>query len=105
MQIISAVEPILWFWYLEHQLVWCRSLDMLQKCRHVDDFKRHKKISEGSYGIVYRGEDLKTHKVVALKKVHFHTSFSAVTPFQDCHLICGGSWIVEVKSDMRDNLN
>ena len=42
---------------------------MLQECRSVMLFKRHKKISEGSYGIVYRGEELSTGHVVALKKV------------------------------------
>lgn len=42
---------------------------MLQECRSVMLFRRHKKISEGSYGIVYRGEELSTGHVVALKKV------------------------------------
>ena len=46
-----------------------RCLDMLQECRSVMLFKRHKKISEGSYGIVYRGEEVSTGHVVALKKV------------------------------------
>ena len=42
---------------------------MLQECRSVTLFKRHAKISEGSYGVVYRGEEVSTGQVVALKKV------------------------------------
>ena len=49
---------------------------MLQKCRDVRNYKRHKKISEGSYGIVFRGEDKVSHKVVALKKVSLSTPYA-----------------------------
>uniref|UniRef100_A0A0C9RYV4 cyclin-dependent kinase n=1 Tax=Wollemia nobilis TaxID=56998 RepID=A0A0C9RYV4_9CONI len=46
-----------------------RRIDMLQGCRSVDEFERLNKISEGTYGIVYRARDKKTGEIVALKKV------------------------------------
>ena len=38
-------------------------------CRSVDCFKKLNRIDEGTYGIVYRAEDLKTGEIVALKKL------------------------------------
>lgn len=46
-----------------------RSMNMLQGCRSVFDFERLNKISEGTYGIVYRARDKKSGEIVALKKV------------------------------------
>lgn len=46
-----------------------RSMNMLQGCRSVFEFERLNKISEGTYGIVYRARDKKTGEIVALKKV------------------------------------
>lgn len=46
-----------------------RRVNMLQGCRNVDEFERLNKISEGTYGVVYRAMDKKTGEIVALKKV------------------------------------
>jgi cell division cycle 2-like protein len=46
-----------------------RNFNMLNSCRSVSEFEKLNKISEGSYGIVYRARDKKTDEIVALKKV------------------------------------
>ncbi|XP_022738343.1 cyclin-dependent kinase G-2-like isoform X2 [Durio zibethinus] len=45
-----------------------RSVNMLLGCRSVFEYERLNKISEGTYGIVYRAKD-KMGEIVALKKV------------------------------------
>ncbi|KAK9812599.1 hypothetical protein WJX72_000301 [[Myrmecia] bisecta] len=42
---------------------------MLQSCRSVDEFERIYRISEGTYGVVYRAKDRKSGKICALKKI------------------------------------
>ncbi len=42
---------------------------MLQECRSVKLFERLNKISEGTYGVVYRAQEKETKRIVALKKV------------------------------------
>ncbi len=42
---------------------------MLQECRSVELFERLNKISEGTYGVVYRAQEKETQRIVALKKV------------------------------------
>ncbi|KAM7272734.1 hypothetical protein ACFE04_027397 [Oxalis oulophora] len=51
-----------------------RNLNMLDGCRSVSEFEKLNKISEGSYGIVYRARDKKTDEIVALKKVKMNMS-------------------------------
>ncbi|XWS37135.1 hypothetical protein CRYUN_Cryun19dG0017500 [Craigia yunnanensis] len=46
-----------------------RSMNMLLGCRNVFEYEKLNKISEGTYGIVYRAKDKKTGEIVALKKV------------------------------------
>ncbi|KAL7147377.1 hypothetical protein ABFS83_06G103700 [Erythranthe nasuta] len=46
-----------------------KSVDMLQGCRSVYEFKSLGKIDEGTYGIVHKAKDNKTGETVALKKV------------------------------------
>ena len=46
-----------------------RGLNMLLGCRSVFEYEKLNKISEGTYGIVYRAKDKKTGEIVALKKV------------------------------------
>ncbi|GMI95192.1 CYCLIN-DEPENDENT KINASE G2 [Hibiscus trionum] len=46
-----------------------RGMNMLVGCRSVYEYERLNKISEGTYGIVYRAKDKKTGEIVALKKV------------------------------------
>ena len=38
-------------------------------CRSVDSFKKLNRIDEGTYGIVYRAQDIETGEIVALKKL------------------------------------
>ncbi|GMJ00094.1 CYCLIN-DEPENDENT KINASE G2 [Hibiscus trionum] len=44
-------------------------MNMLLGCRSVFEYEKLNKISEGTYGIVYRAKDKKTGEIVALKKV------------------------------------
>ena len=44
-------------------------LPALQGCRSVDEFKHMNKIDEGTYGVVYRAQDLRTNEIVALKRL------------------------------------
>ncbi|XVF54649.1 hypothetical protein PTKIN_Ptkin05aG0198200 [Pterospermum kingtungense] len=46
-----------------------RSMNMLLGCRSVFEYEKLNKISEGTYGIVYKARDKKTGEIVALKKV------------------------------------
>ncbi|KAK8617068.1 hypothetical protein V6N13_117036 [Hibiscus sabdariffa] len=46
-----------------------RGMNMLLGCRSVYEYERLNKISEGTYGIVFRAKDKKTGEIVALKKV------------------------------------
>uniref|UniRef100_A0A061R3Y5 Cell division cycle 2-like n=1 Tax=Tetraselmis sp. GSL018 TaxID=582737 RepID=A0A061R3Y5_9CHLO len=46
-----------------------RELDMLQECRSVFLYEKIRKISEGTYGIVYKARDMKREEFVALKRV------------------------------------
>ncbi|KAF6027915.1 CDK11A [Bugula neritina] len=41
----------------------------LQGCRSVDDFRHLNRIEEGTYGVVFRAEDLKQKEIVALKRL------------------------------------
>ncbi|GAB2289409.1 hypothetical protein Dimus_023718 [Dionaea muscipula] len=43
--------------------------NMLQECRNVFEYEKLGKISEGSYGVVYKARDKKTGEIVALKKM------------------------------------
>ncbi|KAA3460591.1 cyclin-dependent kinase G-2-like [Gossypium australe] len=44
-------------------------MNMLHGCRSVFEYEKLNKISEGTYGIVYRAKDKMTGEIVALKKV------------------------------------
>ncbi|XVF49674.1 hypothetical protein PTKIN_Ptkin04bG0031900 [Pterospermum kingtungense] len=46
-----------------------RGMNMLLGCRSVFEYEKLNKISEGTYGIVYKARDKKTGEIVALKKV------------------------------------
>lgn len=42
---------------------------MLAECRSVDLFEKIDRISEGTYGVVYKARDKETGKIVALKRI------------------------------------
>ena len=44
-------------------------LSSVQGCRNVEEYDILKKISEGSYGVVYQAKDKKTNEIVALKRL------------------------------------
>ncbi|OMO84005.1 hypothetical protein CCACVL1_11044 [Corchorus capsularis] len=46
-----------------------RGMNMLLGCRSVFEYEKLNKISEGTYGVVFRARDKKTGEIVALKKV------------------------------------
>lgn len=54
---------------LTNKLVAFPQSDALGACRSVSEFKKLNRIGEGTYGIVYRARDVKSDKIVALKKI------------------------------------
>ncbi|PSC74284.1 cyclin-dependent kinase G-2-like isoform X1 [Micractinium conductrix] len=46
-----------------------RAVSMLSECRSVDTYEKLNRISEGTYGVVYRARDRDTGEICALKKV------------------------------------
>ncbi|VDN01178.1 unnamed protein product [Thelazia callipaeda] len=42
------------------------------ECRSINDFRKLNLIGEGTYGIVYRGQDKKSGEIIALKKVRMN---------------------------------
>lgn len=48
---------------------------MLQECRSVEEFERLNRISEGTYGVVYRAREKCSGRIVALKKVLARAQF------------------------------
>lgn len=52
-------------------LLTSRSARSLSPARKVDNYKKLNLIEEGSYGIVYRAEEIATGDIVALKKIKF----------------------------------
>ncbi|KAL4854151.1 Cyclin-dependent kinase G-2 [Chlorella vulgaris] len=46
-----------------------RCVSMLEECRSVDCYEKLNRISEGTYGVVYRARDRETGEICALKKV------------------------------------
>eukprot|EP00117_Sycon_ciliatum_P038897 scpid46869/ scgid28828/ Cyclin-dependent kinase 11B; Cell division cycle 2-like protein kinase 1; Cell division protein kinase 11B; Galactosyltransferase-associated protein kinase p58/GTA; PITSLRE serine/threonine-protein kinase CDC2L1; p58 CLK-1 len=44
-------------------------LPALEGCRNVDEFEYLNRIEEGTYGVVFRGKEKKTGRIVALKKL------------------------------------
>ena len=51
------------------QRLFKRKVSMMQPCRDVDRYEKLNRISEGTYGVVYRGRDLETSTVCALKRL------------------------------------
>ncbi|KAL4517200.1 hypothetical protein Ndes2437B_g06807 [Nannochloris sp. 'desiccata'] len=46
-----------------------RQVSMLNECRSVEHYEKLNRISEGTYGVVYRARDRETGQICALKKV------------------------------------
>lgn len=46
-----------------------RYINMLEECRRVEEFERLNRISEGTYGVVYRAREKKSGNICALKRV------------------------------------
>ncbi|PRP80674.1 cyclin-dependent kinase 11B-like [Planoprotostelium fungivorum] len=44
-------------------------LGLLSGCRSVNNYKRLNRVQEGTYGVVFRAQDIVTKEIVALKKV------------------------------------
>ncbi|ORX90494.1 Pkinase-domain-containing protein [Basidiobolus meristosporus CBS 931.73] len=61
----------------------------LASCRHVDNFEKLNKISEGSYGVVYRARDRDTGEIVALKRLKLdkETNGFPVTSLRELHTL------------------
>ncbi|KAI7740382.1 hypothetical protein M8C21_012729 [Ambrosia artemisiifolia] len=53
----------------EYETSRCARSGIWPGCRHVTEYERLGKISEGTYGVVHKARDKKTGEVVALKKV------------------------------------
>lgn len=78
-------------------------------CRNVFEYERLGKISEGTYGVVYKARDKKTGDIVALKKVKMGKEREGfpVTALREINIL--GSLqhpsIVEVKEVVMDDFN
>lgn len=51
------------------QQLFKRKMSMMQSCRDVDRYEKLNRISEGTYGVVYRGRDICTSTICALKRL------------------------------------
>jgi serine/threonine protein kinase len=61
---------------------------MLQECRSVEEFERLNRISEGTYGVVYRAREKSTGRIVALKKVRLQSAISATSDWRYLQWVC-----------------
>jgi cell division cycle 2-like protein len=43
--------------------------NFLSSCRSVECFEKLMKISEGTFGVVYKARDIETDEIVALKRL------------------------------------
>jgi cell division cycle 2-like protein len=79
----------------------------IKKCRHITNFKKINRISEGAYGIVYKGEDLNTGEIVALKrlKLEKETQGFPITSLREIHalLLLDHPHIVNIKEIVIGN--
>lgn len=55
---------------------------LLQGCRSVyDTYERLERISEGTYGVVWKARDFATNEIVALKQIKFHATTSEASSY------------------------
>jgi cell division cycle 2-like len=55
---------------------------LLQGCRSVyDTYERIARVSEGTYGIVWKAKDMATNEIVALKQIKFDDTFTTKVGF------------------------
>ena len=54
---------------LSHAQPFKRGVSMMRECRCVDRYEKLNRISEGTYGVVYRGKDKETGTICALKRL------------------------------------
>lgn len=50
------------------------SQDSILPCRSVNNYRKIARLSEGSYGVVYKAENIETGEIVALKRVGYYIS-------------------------------
>ena len=60
--------------------------EVLGACRSVSDFEKLNRVGEGTYGIVYRARDMKSDKIVALKKIRMEREKEGVC--LHAHYVC-----------------
>ncbi|EUR78682.1 CMGC/CDK protein kinase [Plasmodium falciparum 7G8] len=64
---------------------------ILNGCRNVKNYKKLNKISEGTYGAVYRAQNKRTKKIVALKKLKnfssMHNEGFAMTSLREINIL------------------
>lgn len=76
-------------------------MTLLSRCRSVENFKKIHKIEEGTYGVVFKAQDLQTGETVALKmlKLENENEGFPVTSLREIYtlLLCRHENIVNVK--------
>ncbi|XP_071709927.1 uncharacterized protein [Rutidosis leptorrhynchoides] len=87
----------------------CSGFDMMPSCRNVFEYERLGKISEGTYGVVYKARDKKTGEIVALKKVKLGKDsegfpITALREINTLSLLQHPS-VVEIKEVVMDDFN
>lgn len=87
----------------------CTGFGMMPSCRNVFEYERLGKISEGTYGVVYKARDKKSGEIVALKKMKMSKEKEGfpVSALREINIL--GSFqhpsIVEMKEVVMDDFN
>lgn len=73
--------------------------ESIHMCRSVNKYKKLERLNEGSYGIVYKAQNMETGEIVALKRVRASVSLLIVDQVQR---YCDGAGGVSCNGASRD---
>ncbi|XP_071728376.1 cyclin-dependent kinase G-1-like [Rutidosis leptorrhynchoides] len=87
----------------------CSGFGMMPSCRNVFEYEKLGKISEGTYGVVYKARDKKNGEVVALKKVKIGKESEGfpITALREINVLSllQHPSVVEIKEVVMDDFN
>ena len=64
--------------------------ECIRSCRSVNKYKKLERLNEGSYGVVYKAQNVETGEIVALKRVSVPYCLSQLDQVQQCGDDAGG---------------
>lgn len=64
--------------------------ECIRSCRSVNKYKKLERLNEGSYGVVYKAQNVETGEIVALKRVSVPCRLSQLDQVQQCGADAGG---------------